>query len=79
MKKMISKFLSINLGIAFAFGLIFMPFNAEAKAFGKDCETTQIEVEQGSCPKTKTVCKQKFLWITVGTEVSYEFDCSAVL
>lgn len=79
MRKSITKFMSFNLAIAFALGLTFIPNSAEASAFGKDCETTQIEVGPGSCPKTKTVCKQKFLWITVGTEVSYDFDCSALL
>ncbi len=51
------------------FGLFLIPSKADAKAFGQDC-STETTGGGDSCLVTKQVCKQKFLWITVGTEVT---------
>ncbi len=52
-------------------GVFFAPTTADAKMFGKKCYT----VTSGggdSCVTTRTICKQRFFWINVGTSVQID-------
>ena len=56
-------------------GMFFMPTKADAKMFGKECSTV-TSGGGGSCVTTRTICKQRFFWINVGTTVDVNFsDC----
>jgi hypothetical protein len=50
-------------------GMFFVPTKADAKMFGKECETV-ISGGGGSCVTTRIICKQRFFWINVGTTVA---------
>lgn len=57
---------------------LLLPFRAEARAFGTECETTTTG-GGSSCYVTKTVCKRYFLWIKYDTEVTIDnIDCSHI-
>ena len=49
-------------------GLFFLPVKADAKMFGQECETV-VTGGGESCVITRTICKQRFFWINVGTNV----------
>ncbi len=60
-------------------GLFFRPSQADAKMFGQECETV-VTGGGESCVITKTICKQRFFWINVGTSVDYSSpDCDALI
>ena len=48
--------------------LFFLPSQADAKMFGQECETV-VTGGGESCVVTQTICKQRFFWINVGTNV----------
>ena len=59
-------------------GLFFLPSQADAEMFGQECETV-VTGGGESCVITKTICKQQFFWIIVGTSVEYDPDCTAFI
>lgn len=60
-------------------GAFLLPSKADAKMFGKECETV-TSGGGGSCVVTRYICKQRFFWINVGTNVEYGgHDCSALM
>jgi hypothetical protein len=70
----LTKFSKGIITLMFA-GMFFIPTKADAKMFGKECETV-ISGGGGSCVTTRTICKQRFFWINVGTSVDANFsDC----
>jgi hypothetical protein len=71
------KFKNVMLVGLFA-GLFFLPSQADAKMFGQECETV-VTGGGESCVITKTICKQRFFWINVGTSVEYDPDCTAFI
>ncbi len=60
-------------------GLFFLPVKADAKMFGQECETEVIGGGE-SCVIIKTICKQRFFWMNVGTNVeSFDIDCAHLM
>ncbi len=60
-------------------GLFFLPSEADAKMFGQECETV-VTGGGESCFVTQTICKQRFFWINVGTNVELAvIDCAHLI
>ena len=72
------KFKNVMLVGVFA-GLFFLPSQADAKMFGQECETV-VTGGGESCVITKTICKQQFFWINVGSLLAciYWIDSSGI-
>lgn len=62
-----TKFTKFIIALVFT-GMFFVPGTADAKMFGKECYTVTSGGGE-SCVTTRTVCKQRFFWINVGTTV----------
>ena len=45
--------------------LFFLPTQADAKMFCKECSS--VTTDNGVCSVTMTTCKQRFFWINVGS------------
>ena len=72
------KFKKVLLVGVFA-SLFFLPTQADAKMFGQECETEVIGGGE-SCVIIKTICKQRFFWMNVGTNVDYGApDCTHLM
>ena len=75
LKMKLTKFSKGVFTLMFA-GIFFIPTKADAKMFGQECETVTTGGGD-SCIITKTVCKQRFFWINVGTTTELSgIDCS---